>query len=148
MRSIRTDLEERLAAFPMRRRTAQERYEAELRAIERDERLVRDMLALEQRLEQEELPFDEEEEGERTFPFGAANESEAEILSVMSDRKDWDHAALKVRLPDIKARRGADDTSFGRILHGMLMSMKGRGLVEHAGVGTWRITQAALAKAA
>src|SRR5262249_50409137 len=118
MRSILGDLEERLAAISTQRRAAQDRYEAELRTIERDEKIIKEMLAFEQRGEPK---GNGKAEG---FPFGAANEAESEMLAVMSDGKDWDHAEIKARVPDLKTKLDADDTSFGRKLHGMLMSMR------------------------
>jgi hypothetical protein len=76
---------------------------------------------------------------------GAQTRLESEILDVLSNAREWEHTEIKAEL----ISRGigvADDPNFGRGLQGTLLSMRGRELVDLAGMRKWRITAKGLGR--
>jgi hypothetical protein len=76
---------------------------------------------------------------------GTANIVESEILEIMSNAQEWDHAEIKREL----LARGigdAGDPNFGRGIQGSLLSMRSRGLVDLAGLRKWKITAKGLGR--
>jgi hypothetical protein len=63
---------------------------------------------------------------------------EREILSLLKTQNNWPHAALKEFL--IRGGLGkSDDPQFGRRVHGTLMSLRHRGIVEQSAPATWTL---------
>jgi hypothetical protein len=132
IRDIRGDLKARLELVGDRRQKAKERYEAELKEIKRDEEMLEALLASEEQLMAASgVPI------ERSW---AANALENGILDLLSDEQSWDHQDVKSALQERGHIKG-DPGHFGQMLHGVLLSMSRRGLLDSLGVGRWKITK-------
>ena len=132
IRDIRADLKARLDLINVRRQKAQERYEAELGEIKRDETMLEALLEAEDRFMA----------SARVGRSWAGSPLENEILDLVSNEGDWDHSEIKQALLDRGHGKG-DQGHFGQSLHGMLLSMsrRDRPLLTSAGHGKWKITQ-------
>lgn len=141
MADIKNELLARLDGVGKRRDLEKERHERALQEFDREEAVIKAMLELEETLaiKGHDTPISKPKSPLRP---GAANEIESEILGVLSDRRDWEHGEIKARL--IAKGLGTDGPHFGRSIQGLLLSMRGRELVENVGVGIWRATKKAL----
>jgi hypothetical protein len=74
---------------------------------------------------------------ERTW---AGNALENAILDLLSDEQSWDHPDIKSALQERGHIKG-DQGHFGQMLHGVLLSLSRRGLLDSLGVGKWKITK-------
>ena len=144
MADIRQELQSRLAGIEARRETENQRHEASRQALDREAEIVKAMLALE-----EGRPLKGTEAMApiaRPLRPGAGNVIESEILDALSNHQDWDHHDIKAYL--IERGTGSEsDPQFGRSVHGKLLSMRNRELVEGLGDGKWRIAKKGLAGA-
>jgi hypothetical protein len=133
LRDIREDLRVRLERIGVRRQEAEARYKEELSQIDKEEKALEAILALE-----------EKEAGsshitaERSW---AQNALENEILDILSNEGGWEHSDIKAALLDRGHGHGEDQSRFGQSIQGTLLSMSHRDLVESAGYGKWKITK-------
>ncbi|MGA2815067.1 MAG: hypothetical protein ABSE67_01995 [Xanthobacteraceae bacterium] len=133
IRDIRGDLKARLDLVGDRRQKAKERYEAELNEIKNDEKMLEALLASEQRLMATSRVTIERQ--------WAGNPLENEILDLLSDEKLWEHGDIKSALLERGIGKDDDPKHFGQSLHGTLLSMSRRDLLESGGYGKWKITK-------
>jgi hypothetical protein len=133
IRDIRGDLKARLDLIGERRQKAQERYEQELREIKRDAEMLEALLTSEDR-----LMASSRVAIERSW---AQNALENEILDILSNEGAWEHGEIKQALLDRGHGKGEDSGRFGQSIHGTLLSMSRRDLVESVGLGKWKITK-------
>jgi hypothetical protein len=132
IRDIREDLKARLGLIPTRRQEAKVRYDGELAEIKREEEALEALLASEERLmAASQIP------SERSW---AGNALENAILDLLSDELSWDHPDVKSAL-QARGHVKGDPGHFGQMLHGVLLSMSRRGLLDSLGVGRWKITK-------
>jgi hypothetical protein len=133
IRDIRGDLKARLDLVGDRRQKAKERYEAELREIKRDEEMLEVLLVSEER-----LMAATDITTERSW---AGSALENEIFDILGDEKGWDHGEIKSALLQRGLGKNIDPGHFGQSLHGTLLSMSRRDLLESVGLGRWKITK-------
>jgi hypothetical protein len=143
-RDIRSDLKLRLEGISARRDEAQRRYERELKEIEGEESILREMLKIEDKSNSNGHPTSLlDMMPSPQLRVGAQNRIEHEILIFLSDGKEHAHSEIRERLLGIGI--GApDDPNFGRSVQGTLLSMRGRDLVTLSDERTWKITQKGL----
>jgi hypothetical protein len=142
IRDITADLRARLDLIQERRRAEDDRHSQAVEEINKEEMAVQAMLALEEKL----LANGRAKALEaKPLRSGAATKFESEILEILSNADEWEHSDIKREL----LARGvgdADDPNFGRGLQGVLLSMRGRELVELTGLRKWRITAKGLGR--
>jgi hypothetical protein len=139
IRDIRTDLRTRLNALAGRREEAEQRYEAELVALDTEEATLKAMLALEEKR----LRNGGGLQSAKPLRPGAHNRLESEVLETLSDEKQWPHGAIKDALIERGIGNG-EDPNFGRSLQGVLLSLRSREFVGLVGNRTWQITEKGL----
>jgi hypothetical protein len=153
-RDIRDDLRERLAGIPRVREelhakiAALDEYEAQLKGLLKIEEQMavndakppsaRQPLVTRRTAQPVEEEADDAEETEESQE-GLSQEFEADILSILSDGEDWEHARIKEEMETKGWTEGA--VSMGRQIHGTLLALRHRGLVESLGSGMWRKTE-------
>jgi hypothetical protein len=141
MKEIKEGLLERLNHVEKKRSDEDERHEGVLQALDREEALIKEMLALE-----EGRAFNgASAPKKKSLRPGAANEVESEILELLSVGNAA-HAAVKGYLIE-RGLGSATDPNFGRSIQGTLLSMRGRELVELVGEREWGISKKAAADA-
>jgi hypothetical protein len=147
LRDITNDLRERLAmAQEMRAKLQKElasldTYEAQLTGLLAiEEKNLKDgtisaatvdlavSAAIDAAVEQEQDP-EIVEVGDEEF--------EADLLKILSDGMNWEHARIKEAMETMTWRPN-QGSSLGRQIHGTLLSMRHRNLVELVGKGVWR----------
>ena len=135
MRDIRPDLKERLEAVE----TENGRLRQRLDELKNEDAMLRTMLAAENHRwhgDQRSLFTGDRISVSR---LGESGSPIAQfLLDTLSDGADWPLDRLKEHSPD-KGIFATDETSLGRALHGALIGLKRRGLVEMVGRGVWRI---------
>ena len=123
MRDIRPDLEERLASTEAEHKRLQDQADR----VSAQATILRDMISLEN-AKWAAAPSKGEAPPTGAVPPG--NEAiEQAVLSLLNNGAEWPHADIK---HDLEAKNlfRPDDAQHGRTLHGILMSMRHRGLVE------------------
>jgi predicted nuclease with TOPRIM domain len=143
MRDIRDDLRERLKALRQERDALQTQLAAKLAEIDEYEKQVSALLALEDRRQESRQESNGFAPSAKTAvaPKTAEmrNEFERAILDLMGNDKVWDHSDLRHRLESEGWKTSSG--SLGRVLHGVLLSLRSRELIVHTGdFGKWRIT--------
>jgi len=133
IRDIRDDLKARLDLLGPRRGEVQERYKAEIQEIDREEAMLRTLLAAEERLMAKTRVTVERK--------WAGNALENEILDILSNEGEWEHSEIKTALLDRGHGHNDDPKRFGQSIQGTLLSMSHRDLVESVGRGKWKITK-------
>ena len=141
MADIIKELNARLADVAKRRDAEDERHEGVHQTLDREVEIIKAMLALEEGRSSNGYAVPAQRQ--RPLRAGAGNAVESEILEALSDRKEWFHADIKAHL--IEQRLGSEkDPNFGRSLQGVLLSLRGRELVEHSDTAQWKITKKGL----
>jgi hypothetical protein len=137
LRDITADLQARLDLIGSRRREEEHRHVRALQELDGEVEMIKHMLDLERR-----LLADRQAKASAAKPLlpGAATPLESEILEILGNKKEWEHAEIKAELVNRGAGR-TDDPTFGRSLQGTLLSMRSRELVDLLGVGVWRIAE-------
>jgi hypothetical protein len=138
-------LQARLADVERRRDAEAERHLAAERDLDREEAIIKAMIDL----EKGRSLTGSDVAAMMAGPLrpGAVNTMESEILGFLSNKEDWGHADIKAFLIE-RGLGTSSDAQFGRSIHGTLLSMRGRDLVESLGTGKWRIVKKGSANAA
>jgi hypothetical protein len=141
MADIKKELLARIAGVEKRRDAEDQRHKGALQELDHEEAVIKDMLKLEEKLS---LNGHDQPAPKPKAPLrpGAANEVESEILEALSNKGNWEHSEIKSHLLD--RGLGPNNPNFGRSIQGLLLSLRGRELVENVGPGTWRATKKAL----
>jgi hypothetical protein len=140
MADIKKELLARIAGVEKRRGAENMRHEMVLDGLDQEEATIKAMLKLEETLISNghaptPKPY-------ATLRPGTANEVESAILEALSNKGEWEHSEIKSHLLD--RGHGIGQPNFGRSIQGLLLSLRGRELVENVGTGRWRATKKAL----
>jgi len=140
-RDILPDLEIRLKRIDALRDEAQRRYERELEEIKRNETVLREMIELEKKGALNGYAPKVELAG--PLRAGAQNRTEHEILQFLSDEQEHRFDDVRANLLSVGIGN-EDDPNWGRSVFGLLLSMRGRELVDMPKPRRWRITKKGL----
>lgn len=135
LRDIKKDLLDRIAAVDAAEKSFDHEVLEQKNEFARRRNLLREMLAMEGGAAEQDAAS--EARDANSFRPGAANRMESEILGLLAGGRPMAHAAIKEKLLTLDF--GPNDASFGRMVHGTLMSMRSRDLVENIGNGTWQV---------
>ncbi len=142
MRDIRDDLRERLHGLREQRDLLQAQLQAKLDEIALYEQHLSALLDMEEKradAEQPRLAFDGPPPPDMVGPqlsVSAKDKLESVILVLLQDGQPRGHTVIRDELE--RAGFGIGERHFGRKVHGTLMSMRSREMVENLGFGTWR----------
>jgi hypothetical protein len=136
MRDIREDLVERLRSLEKEREAIKARVKAELHQLDLYEEQLKGLLALEvARAEASDLAETAEESAERSEEVHA--EFEADLLKILNDGKDHQHTSIRKAMEEL-GWHAKDGGKLGRQIHGVLLTLKNRKVVDYLGGSTWR----------
>lgn len=136
IRDIKVDLLARLRWFEERRHAEEERHQSVLQVIDRDEKLVKEMLEYEERqANSADKPLEQKKD---SWHPNANTPLENAVLKTLSNNEIWEHSALKADLIG-KGMGNEADPNFGRSLQATLLTLKNRDLVEYVGERQWKL---------